>query len=767
MRRTSLQTIFSLAALVSLVVVPMFVPLRAFAESGGLSQLPTSRKRVPNGLAMDIDTRWVDGTGYRPIRCTMINWPRGPATVDRTFRIELEPTINQWRRFDPKVTGTVELKRGQRTAEIEIYCPQSHWWGGLTVRVFEGSVEHREFRATVTVSQMGRSDWSEAVPRCLFVSSLADRSAQQLINQHDFPRWDILIESIPNNEDIGYQSFTAATDDAQISQTIQMAPLAAIIPPHRIPKQWIGLSGVDFIFMSAEELTLLKKNQPPKFESLQQWLVVGGHLCISDVGSKFERLKNIETELGMVASPPDDPESLWAPLPDAGYSLVYQREIRPTNVYGGRLPTTEPDEYIIDESSAFAPVPIDSPQPPNSVSPQSPGSTPASPSATSSPSSGPPPGVVAPLVRTVGQGRVFLIEDSSSWENWYYTNWIFNSLPAERLAWFQKYGMSLNRHNHGFWNWSIRGIGRVPVFLFLFVITVFSVFIGPVNFVIAIKRLKRYYLVLITVPLISVITTIGLFSYGILRDGLGTKVRRRAYVELDQVTGRSHSWSRQTYYPSIAPSGGARFPLNSAVYPMDAAPVRPSKNQHSLRWVGSQQLASGYIHSRTLSQFMVVHPTKSTAANINLKTNGGKLTAKNELGGKITHLVVCDKRGKLHAGQSIENGATLTLKATDGKNISQAMREALLIQNLEHEVTDGLVRTSRRYWYEDDVDTDLPMPDDETSLMETEIARIRSGVVKTLRPGTYVAMMSSSTTVPVGISGSEDRDSMIVVRGSW
>jgi hypothetical protein len=740
---------------------------------------------------MDIDTRWVDAVGYRPVRVTMINWPRGPATADRTFRVELEPFTNEWRIFDPKVIGSVELKRGQRAATLELYCPQSYWWAGIDVRVYEGSVELREFESTVVVNQMSSADWSEAVPRLLFISSLADRSRQQLVKQHDFPRWDVLLESIPNFENLevpgaaylasGNDAIAtdgAATDgadstnDADVTWAVRLDPRAAIISPPRIPDQWIGLSGIDFIFISSDELSGLKKTRPQKFESLRQWLEVGGHLCVTDVGPQFKKLPAVEEGIGLAASPLTNENSAWTSLVASDYSLTYENAIQPRD---NGYPIDPPIGDVIvtevpispDASTTPGTLTPDASTPPENqgVPDEAGGGGPVEPAIGLRGVGTTPPEAVAPLVRTVGMGRVFLIPDTAMLKDPAYNNWVFNSLTTNRLVWYEKHGLSLHRHNQSFWNWSIPGIGRTPILLFLFVITVFSVVIGPVNFLIAIKRLKRYYLVLITIPLISVITTVGVLSYGLFRDGLGTKVRRRAYVELNQETGRSHSWSRQTYYPSIGPSGGARFPLNSAIYPISPQPDRPSRNPHTIRWEGSQRLARGYVRPRTLSQFMVVQPAKSTAANIAFSEKGKKLVAKNELGGDITHLIVCDKKGKFHAGELIEDGKSLVLKATAGVKISTAIRRTLLEQGLEPAITGGLVRNTRGY--NDEVDVNLPLPDDATSLMETEIAHVRAGVLTTLQPGTYVALLTSSSMVPIGINGSEDRDSLIVVRGKW
>lgn len=727
-----------------------------WAESGSITQLPSTRARTPSGIAIDIDTRWVAGTGYRPVRVNVINWPRGAATTERTFRIELEPTLNEWRRFDPKVEATVTLQRGQRNSEVEVYCPQSYWWNGLSIRIYEGSKELREFRTTVAVNQGGRNSWSEAVPTILFISPLADRPVTQAVRQHDLPRWDAMIQTFPGYEYYGYSTTNETSDDSAIAQAIQREPRTALLPAHRLPSNWLGLSTVDFVFIESSELQQLAKTHPERFGALRQWLELGGHLCISDVGENFEQATMVENLLELSNSPVESAESAWRPLNPADYSSAFQNPIPITN--SGAL-TGEEITIQVQPGAPGQPV---------TVVPNSPPNAPPNAQANNQFSIPVPPETIPPRRREVGLGVVFLVGDDAQWRNQAHANWIFNSLAGNRWAWYAKHGMSLNRHNSGFWNWSIPGIGRVPVFLFLTVISLFAFVIGPVNFFFAMRRWRRYYLVLITVPLISVLTTISLFSYGLLRDGLGTKVRRRAYIELDQSTGRALSWSRQTYYSNIAPFGGAQFSANAAVYPIYPEPLHPSSNPHTIRWGSTQQLARGYVRSRTLSQFLVLQPFKSTAANLKFEKRAGDRQVTNELGGKISHLAVCDKDGKFFYAANVDAGATAPLKSRKTATISQLIRKDILDHSLQPEVTEGLaVGNTRRFWWGDAVDENHPSPDDTTSLLEEEIIRVRAGVTKTLQPGQYVALLKSSSMLPLGVANAEDRQSLIVVRGSW
>ena len=152
------------------------------AESGRLTRLPVSQAFLPNKITLEIDARWAAGNGYRPVRCT-ITRPGGPATADRSPRIILEPSTRQYRHFQPQVEGLIELKRGQRSAQIDLYCPQSYWWNSIQVQMYEGSKELREMRRSTAGVIGGRTAWSEAVPSLLFVSSAAGRTTVQLARE--------------------------------------------------------------------------------------------------------------------------------------------------------------------------------------------------------------------------------------------------------------------------------------------------------------------------------------------------------------------------------------------------------------------------------------------------------------------------------------------------------------------------------------------------------------------------------------------------------
>ena len=153
-----------------------------------------------------------------------------------------------------------------------------------------------------------------------------------------------------------------------------------------------------------------------------------------------------------------------------------------------------------------------------------------------------------------------------------------------------------------------------PVGSFLILITAFVIVIGPVNYFL-LRRKRRLYLLLVTVPLGAALVTLTLFAYALISDGLGVRVRMRSFTEIDQRAGRSVSWSRQSYYAGLAPSGGLTFPETVAVFPIEQYPAERQQGALGTQWLvwGEQQnLATGYISSRSAAQFLVVESGPSS-----------------------------------------------------------------------------------------------------------------------------------------------------------
>ena len=99
----------------------------------------------------------------------------------------------------------------------------------------------------------------------------------------------------------------------------------------------------------------------------------------------------------------------------------------------------------------------------------------------------------------------------------------------------------------------IPGLGGVPVRVFLLVILLFTVAVGPVNFLI-LRRRKQQLLAVLTVPLLGFGTTAAMLGYGVFQDGLGTQGVVRSISILDQERHEVAASTSQTLFAGLGPA---------------------------------------------------------------------------------------------------------------------------------------------------------------------------------------------------------------------
>jgi hypothetical protein len=68
-----------------------------------------------------------------------------------------------------------------------------------------------------------------------------------------------------------------------------------------------------------------------------------------------------------------------------------------------------------------------------------------------------------------------------NWSMWDW-NWLLSTLGSGRWQWHMRHGLIMGQQNPDFWNFSIPGVGLAPVTAFQILITLFILYIGPVNY---------------------------------------------------------------------------------------------------------------------------------------------------------------------------------------------------------------------------------------------------------------------------------------------
>lgn len=728
-----------------------------------LPALPMSKLR--SKLRLTIDLRWVDGTGYRPVIVEAIPTP-GPAAVDRQIRVTFQPMGDSQR----EISTLIDIPQGSRSVQKEMLLPQYEIWYNLRITVSENGKEIEELSGQyLNFMRTNYWEWTEASPALLFIDSdvpakavRSTRVTQFLATATDpnltynLPDFRNLVRTFPESPFPGIwvpADGSQKVGDTELLSQLRDTARAEMLPPAEIPDRWLALTSFDIAFISMGDLEKFAAEQPERFRALLQWLRAGAVLCVYDVGAQYERLADLETQLKLAPRPQSQKDKKyrgWTPpnLKKRFASLPQTLFQRDYAVNSGQVDPASDDS---DDFSAGKPAPETWPY----------------------------------IVRDAGLGYVVAMEAENPFpgEPQYWT-WLLQTIPNEHWKWYRRHGMSLHRENSDFWNFLIPGVGVAPVFSFLLLITLFAAVIGPVNYIV-LGRWRRLYLLLITVPLGAAVVTASLFLYALATDGVGVRSRIRSFTELDPRAGEAISWSRQSYYASIAPSDGLRFPDDAAIYPLAHQPTGrggPHWMGQRLNWDDGQHLAAGYLPSRSATQFLVVRATPSKSRLVvQPRTDGGPPRVTNELGCAVHYLVIADQRttdaDKPRTYWYLENlapGATAQAKPIElgdaQASLNSIYRENALefpenYDRMSHSTAaEFLFGGYHRYVSVDPAHDSASVA---TSVLERNLLRLARRDDGMLEPGAFLAVTDSPPEMPLGVAGVRQERSLHVVHGRW
>lgn len=796
-------------------------PARVSAGNGGIVVLPAGGVKNRSGLRLELDSRWVSGSGYRPVRVRVLPQPVGPAPADRTIQVTLRP--RGWSGGKAgAVVGTLELKQGTTFGESVFSVPQTNSWHVIEIETRESGWRHRELcienagfatrfvqympdnSPSITIVHWAVEDRTNALTygatEPAQIPSNKTKSLQVepawVLCPEGFgfvPLWLVLdgarhpftffersggIGGTPNTGSMAFPvqlqhlpdirilagrfsdayqasyggtngsevfSTQTAKTDAAISTLVNDLPNLDLLPPQQLPDRWLDYTSIDVLMVSWGELIAIQKRFPQKWAALQTWLRMGPTLVIYDTGRDFARLAELEEILGAEPIVPKNAaEKRWQgwEIPNPAH---FKDEL---NVFrSGASPWTIQQQKSTESSGKAKTRPVSSPSD--------------------------PPWFVS---RSFGAGRVVAMATADpfpgSASDW---NGLFNSIPARHWLTYQRHGVSQCHENPQFWNFLVEGIGRAPVKTFLALITLFAIVIGPVNYFL-LHRCGRLYWLLVTVPLGSLIVATGLFMFAIAKDGLGTKVRLRSYTELNQVQQQSMTWSRQTYYAGFATSRGLSFPEDSAVFPIEHRPISRMGSEDTSRllaWNGRQQLSVGYFLSRTMTQFIVVEPKLArSAARIVERSTGSPPEVTNALGAPIERLVLRDSLGELYQVIGLADGQkSAGVKVADHAKVGAEWRT--IHRAARPEFPPGFDANAM-----DDVSQffavnrwqpprNAPAPLFETSVLEVGLREALDNDFEQLAPRMFVAILSRSPFVSLGVDSVSHETGFHVVVGRW
>lgn len=502
------------------------------------------------------------------------------------------------------------------------------------------------------------------------------------------------------------------------------------LPRSSLPSSWIDYSGLDIVSISLEELTQLSKGTRA---ALIQWTRCGGTLLVTTAGEPEAFAKLLVGDSGSA--------SAWSwtepKLEDRNVSQIVHQDAG-----GGATsistPTTSPGEWS-REAMPFR-------------------------------------------VTDLGFGKVVLFRAEpfpGTAQDWF---WLLKSVGGTpRWDWGKRHGESARVGTSDFLLFLIPGIGGVPVVMFLVLITIFAVVIGPLNYFVLARR-KQLHLLLLTIPAVAFITSLLLFGYTIVAHGFSVKARSRSLTFIDQAAQSAVTLSRLSLYAGQAPSAGMQFSRDTAVYPI--WPENEQFESGQVDWTNSQNLTSGWLRSRTRTQFLTVgHRTERGRLEVT-SPSPDKLTVANGFEWGFEPLVVTNEQGRLFVGKSVPAGASIDLRPATEDELKDV---ATALQRYPLELPTGLANAgspAANFWgpprhYRGGMYYGYGYGSatwhHHESLMEVAWLRLKSGAVV---PGgvsaeaspmarTFYGLATQTPHVELGVPKATEINSQHTVMGRW
>jgi hypothetical protein len=180
---------------------------------------------------------------------------------------------------------------------------------------------------------------------------------------------------------------------------------------------------------------------------------------------------------------------------------------------------------------------------------------------------------------------------------------------------------------------------KIPTRGIVVMMLAFIVIIGPVN-MIYLTRIKRRTWMLWTIPAISFASTLLVFAYSLMREGITPDTRITGLTVLDQASHHAATVGGTAFYCPLTPSGGLHFDFGTEATPLVHSGYGAG-NAREVDWTSAQNLLRGWVSARVPVHF---HLRKSETRRERLQVinENGKLQIVNGLGAPIKSLWIAD-----------------------------------------------------------------------------------------------------------------------------
>ncbi len=194
---------------------------------------------------------------------------------------------------------------------------------------------------------------------------------------------------------------------------------------------------------------------------------------------------------------------------------------------------------------------------------------------------------------------------------------------------------------------------KIPTRGIVVIMLAFIILIGPVN-MIYLNRINRRTWMLWTIPAISFATTLLVFAYSLLREGVTPDTRIAGLTVLDQTSHHAATFGGTAFYCPLTPSGGLNFEFGT-----EATPLVPigygSGNSREVDWTQSQHFSHGWVSARVPAHFHL-RKSETRRERIQVVNENGKLQIVNGLGAEIKSLWIADADMNFYGASNVAAG---------------------------------------------------------------------------------------------------------------
>jgi hypothetical protein len=578
----------------------------------------------------------------------------------------------------------------------------------------------------LTVTRNGRR--VEALTRTLSISdrdSGTVRPALLVISPTDVdfdPLESAVVSTQPNVSGGGYGYGRYAGAYGATAQSLER------VDPTMLPEQWIAYSGLDFVALSLATLERISANERA---ALLKWVQTGGSLIVYDVGAapaESQQLNNLLQLRDHAAVSPS-----WQAADPARRTVI---PIVETDSYGNVIQTESRVGETPEETAAPPSEPFLWPDQPDTFA-----------------------------GRELMLGHVYAFRENPFPGTPHDWAWFLRSVPEDARQWTKRHGITARHGSDEFLQFLIPSVRGVPVIPFLLLITLFTVVIGPLNYIYLWRR-RRLYLLLVTIPLIALGTSLSLFGYSAVAHGFATKSRARTLTYVDQTARTAVTMARVAMYAGLAPSDGLRFSADTMVMPI--WPDGHEFDSATTDWTEQQNLRSGWLDSRTRTQFLTLGH-RDERGRLEVASEGDALHVTNGFAWDLQALVVCERDGRLFVTGPLPAGGSAELRPFTAQDLQQ-FRELVEQYPLAPPEMSGDSggwfnwNMSRYYGFDP-----TPTVSFRTGKLEQSIEQIRNSASGTnqMPPGSYAAVVDENPGVEFGIARTRPQASLHLLMGRY